>query len=269
MQEQHAETFSSRPETVLPTSRPMGVVHLVGAGPGSLELATLKARRLIGECDALVYDYLVNPAMLEWAKAGCRKICVGKKPGASSCPQEKIEQLLMDLAVAGFQVVRLKGGDPGVFGRGGEESLFLRRHGVPYEIVPGVTAALAAAAYAGIPLTLRSVSSALAMLSGHEDPGKGTPTVDWRAYGRSNATLCLYMAMGRLARILDELMAGGMPPETPAVAVQAASMPSQQTCTATVGTLAAETQRIGLGSPAIVIIGGVVKLEPSLSWYDI
>ena len=206
-----------------------GIVYLVGAGPGDLGLVTFRAKELISRADVLVYDYLVHPELVAWCKVGCEVLYVGKQAGRHSVPQEEIEALLVRHAKAGKVVVRLKGGDPFVFGRGGEEARTLAKGGVRFEVVPGVTAALAAGAYAGIPLTHRNTSSSLIFLTGHEDPKKHELQVDWRAYGAlKNATLAIYMGMGHLRHILSELVAGGLPASTPAAAVQWASLGRHQ-----------------------------------------
>ncbi len=247
-----------------------GKVYLVGAGPGDPELVTLKARRLIGGCDALVYDYLVNETLLDWVKGGCDRICVGKRAGFHSLPQEKIEALLVQLARKGLTVVRLKGGDPFIFGRGGEEALALRMAGVEYEVVPAVTAALGCAAYIGIPLTHRTASTAVTFLSGHEAPDKGTgaKTVDWRAHAASGATLVLYMAMGRLAEITGELIAGGRAPSTPVAVVQWGTTPRQRSVNGTLADIVRHVEQAGIGAPAVVIVGEVARFGDSLAWFD-
>jgi uroporphyrin-III C-methyltransferase len=195
--------------TMSELERRAGKVYLVGAGPGDPELMTVKGQRLIRSCDALVYDYLVSEVLLDWARPGCEQHNVGKRAGFHSMAQELIEQLLVRLAGEGKMVVRLKGGDPFIFGRGGEEAEALRRAGVAYEVVPAVTAALGCAAYCGIPLTHRNWSSAVTFISGHEQVNKGGSMVDWAQHARSGATLVLYMAMGRLEQILAELARHG------------------------------------------------------------
>ncbi len=192
-----------------------GRVYLVGAGPGDLELLTLKAQRLLSETDAVVYDYLVAPEILALANPRAEKIFVGKKGGGFCCPQTDIEAILLRLAREGKNVVRLKGGDPFIFGRGGEEAEALAEAGVAFEVVPGVTSALAAAAYAGIPLTHRKHSSAVVFLTGHEDPNKPDSSIHWEDYAKLGATLCIYMGMKNLETITRRLQAGGLAPETP------------------------------------------------------
>ncbi len=246
-----------------------GIVHLVGAGPGDLGLVTFRARELIASADVLVYDYLVHPEMLTWCRADCEKIYVGKRPHQHALPQEDIEKLLVARARAGKSVVRLKGGDPLVFGRGGEEARRLATDKIPFEIVPGVTAALAAGAYAGIPLTQRNTSSSLIFLTGHEDPQKHELQIDWRSYGAlKNATLAIYMGMGHLRHILDELVAGGLASDTPAAVVQWASLGRQRSVIGTASTLAGLVEKKQLGAPAIIFVGAVVRDHAAIDWFE-
>ncbi len=240
--------------------RGSGTVYLVGAGPGDPELITVKGRRLIEACDALVHDHLVDARMRGWVKAGCVVRDVGKHSNGERVEQERITEMLIELARAGLRVVRLKGGDPFIFGRGGEEAEALRRAGIAYEVVPGVTAALGCAAYAGIPLTHRAWSSAVSFLSGHECPDKGWGGVDWEAHARSGATLVLYMAMGRLEAICGRLVSCGRPAATPAVVVQWGTTERQRVVRGPLGRIAALARAAGLESPAIVVIGEVAAL---------
>ncbi len=243
-------------------------VFLVGAGPGDPGLITVKAASLLASADAVVYDYLVHPGLLDRCRDDCERICVGKKAGFHSVPQAEIQQILLRLARAGKQVVRLKGGDPFIYGRGGEEALALAQAGLPFEVVPGVTAAAAASAYAGIPLTHRNTSSSVIFLTGHEDPEKKELAVDWASFAKLDATLCIYMGMGRMEEILRRLLAGGLRPETPAAVVQWASLPRQRSLLATAGTLVEETSRAGLAAPAVVLIGGVTDRMREIGWYE-
>ena len=248
--------------------RATGKVYLVGAGPGDPDLITVKGRRLIESCDALVYDYLVDAGMRGWIKPGCRLVYVGKRAGFHSMEQARIQAQLVELAEEGLMVVRLKGGDPFVFGRGGEEAEALRKAGISYEVVPAVTAALGCAAYCGIPLTHREWSSAVTFISGHEQPGKGISLVDWEAHARSGATLVLYMAMGRLAEICARLTAAGREPSEPACVVQWGTTSRQRTVRGTLGDIALKVEEAGLGPPAVVIIGPVAGLGELLDWFD-
>lgn len=247
----------------------LGIVHLVGAGAGDLGLVTFRAKELISVAEVLVYDYLVHPELVKWCPPGCEIVYVGKKAGCHTVPQDEIEELLIRHARAGRKVVRLKGGDPYIFGRGGEEARTLAEAGVPFEVVPGVTAALAAGAYAGIPLTYRNLSTSLVLLTGHEDPTKSTTQVDWRDFGAlKNATLAIYMGMGRLGFILEELQAGGLASDTPAAVVQWASLGRQRSVTGTVATLPGLVKASGLAAPAIIFIGEVVRHHEAIDWFE-
>jgi uroporphyrinogen III methyltransferase/synthase len=247
---------------------PFGSVALVGAGPGDPELLTRKAERLIREADAVVYDYLVAPAILALAQPDAERIFVGKKGGGFCCPQRDIESTLLRLARAGRRVVRLKGGDPFIFGRGGEEAEALALAGIPFEIVPGVTSALAAAAYAGVPLTHRAHASAVVFLTGHEDPAKPDSAIRWEDYGRLGATLCLYMGMKNLETITRRLQAGGLSPSTPAAVIQSATTAEHRQLVTTVDRIALESEHAGFGAPAIVVIGEVAALSGKLAWFE-
>ena len=246
-----------------------GIVYLVGGGPGDLGLVTLRAKELIEAAEVLVYDYLVHPQLLAWCRPEAEKLYVGKQAGFHAVPQAEIEQMLITRATAGKRVVRLKGGDPYVFGRGGEEAKTLAAAGVRFEVVPGVTAALAAGAYAGIPLTHRNTSAQLVLVTGHEDPEKHTLQVDWPALGAlQNTTLAIYMGMGHLAEILAGLQHGGMAAETPAAVVQWASLGRQRSVAATVGNLPAAVARAGLAAPAVVLVGDVVRHQEAVDWFE-
>jgi len=243
-------------------------VYLVGAGPGDPDLITVKGRRLIERCGALVYDHLVDPAMRGWVKTGCALHYISKRAGDHTVEQERIEALLVELAGAGLEVVRLKGGDPFIFGRGGEEAEALRRAGIAYEVVPAVTAALGCAAYAGIPLTHRALSSAVTFVSGHPCAPGEPERVDWGSHARSGATLVLYMAMGRLEEICGRLLAEGRAGATPVRVVQWGTTARQQAVDGTLGDIAWRVREAGLGPPAVVIIGAVAALGQSLQWFD-
>ena len=244
-----------------------GVVFLVGAGPGDPELLTLKALRLLRDADAIVHDYLVAPEILAFARPDAEKVFVGKKPGAFCCPQRDIEGVLIRLAREGKNVVRLKGGDPFIFGRGGEEAEALAAAGIAFEIVPGVTSALAAAAYAGIPLTHRAHSSAVVFLTGHEDPNKPDSAIHWEDYAKLGATLCIYMGMKNLETITRRFVAGGLAADTPAAVIQSATTGAHRRFISTLGKIALESEHAGFGAPAIVVIGEVVKLSHQLAWF--
>ncbi|MEO6879146.1 MAG: uroporphyrinogen-III C-methyltransferase, partial [Gemmatimonadaceae bacterium] len=251
-----------------------GTVYLVGAGPGDPGLLTLRGGELLVTCDAVVYDALANPALLALASAHDRRVPVelhdvGKRGGASeSAKQDSINALLVRLGREGKRVVRLKGGDPLVFGRGSEEAQALAAAGVPFEIVPGVTAGIAAAAYAGIPVTHRGLATSVTFVTGHEDPAKETTTVDWSALARAGGTIVLYMGVKTLPRIAAALTDAGMPGDTPAAAVQWGTHPHQRTVTATLTTLSDVMAREGLTAPVITIIGPVVALRNEIAWFD-
>lgn len=237
-----------------------GVVHLVGAGPWQPDLLTVRGLNLLQRADVVVHDYLANPAHLDVTRADAERIAVGR--GATRMPQAAINQLLVDRALAGARVVRLKGGDPFVFGRGSEEAEALRDAGVPYEVVPGVTAAVAAAAFAGVPVTDRRYGSTLALCTGHRR-ADADADLDWAALARID-TLVIYMGVARLAHIADQLIAAGKPADTPVALVRWATRPDQQTVVArldTCGALEAE-------APTTIIIGRVVDLRARIAWFE-
>jgi len=250
------------------------MVYLVGAGPGDPGLLTLRGGELLVTCDAIVYDALANPALLALANATAREepvelYDVGKRGGSiDSARQETINALLVRLAREGKRVVRLKGGDPFVFGRGSEEAEALAREGLRFEVVPGVTAGIAAPAYAGIPVTHRGIATSVTFVTGHEDPTKESAGVDWSALARAGGTIVLYMGVKTLPRISDALVKGGMPSNTPAAAVQWGTYPRQRTVTATLCTLSDAIEREGIAAPVITIIGPVVSLRETLGWFD-
>ncbi len=245
-----------------------GKVYLIGAGPGDPGLVTVRARQLIERADVIVYDYLANPQILDWARDEAERIYVGKTAGRHSIPQDEIEEILVDRAKKGLQVVRLKGGDPFVFGRGGEEIQELEIDKIPYEIVPGVTAAQATAAYAGIPLSHRNFSSAITFLTGHENPEKHTLSIDFRDYGTTKGTLCIYMGIGQLPRIVNELKAGGMSGEMPVAIIEWATLNRQRSVFSTLDSIVADLEASGLGAPAMVVIGEVVAQRAKTEWFE-
>lgn len=245
-----------------------GKVYLIGAGPGDPGLLTVRARELIELADVVVYDYLANPKLLEWMRDDAESIYVGKSAGRHSIPQDEIEEILVDRAKKGLQVVRLKGGDPFIFGRGGEEIAELEIDHIPYEIVPGVTAALAAAAYAGIPLSHRDYSSSITFLTGHENPEKQELSIDFRTYGKQNGTLCIYMGIGQLPRIVHELKDGGMAGSQPVAIIEWATLNRQRSITGTLDTIVHDLEVSGLGAPAIIIIGEVVAQRAKTAWFE-
>jgi uroporphyrin-III C-methyltransferase len=238
---------------------PPGYVSIVGAGPGDPELITVRGRDRLAEADVVIHDDLAGVALLAYCRAECQRIYVGKRCGRSTWTQDRITGLLLMHASRGRRVVRLKGGDPFVFGRGGEELTELVRAGIPYEIVPGVTAATAAGAAAGVPLTHRGIASAVVFVTGHECARKSGDTVDWAAYSRLRATLCVYMGASNLADIAEKLASGGMPEDTPVALVSRASWPDQSIRFSTLGELSAGTHGEA-DTPALAIIGEVARI---------
>jgi uroporphyrinogen III methyltransferase/synthase len=245
-----------------------GVVYLVGAGPGDPGLMTLRSRELIETADVLLYDRLIPAGALDAARADAELIYVGKRPGEPAIEQQEIERLLVDRARAGRSVVRLKGGDPFVFGRGGEEANALVSAGVAFEVVPGVTAGVAAAAYAGIPVTHRDAASAVAFVTGHEDPEKPQSSLDWDALARFPGTLVLYMGVRHLPEIAARLAAAGRDPAEPAAAIERGTHPGQRTVTATLSGLPAAVAEAGLEAPAILLFGSVVAERERIAWLE-
>jgi uroporphyrinogen III methyltransferase/synthase len=245
-----------------------GIVYLIGAGPGDPGLITVKGLECLRRADVVVYDYLANPAFLNEAPPEAERIYVGKKKGFHHQPQDHINALLEEKARAGLIVARLKGGDPYVFGRGGEEALHLHNAGIPFEVVPGVTAGFAAAAYAGIPLTHRDYTTSLGLVTGHEDPAKKMSSLDWEKLATGVGTLVFYMGMANLPLITEELIAHGRPAETPVAIVRWATTPRQQTLTATLGDVVEKVREAGIKPPAVIIVGEVVELREKLRWFD-
>ena len=245
-----------------------GKVYLVGAGPGDPELLTLKGLRCLQGAEAVVYDRLVDPRILRHAPEGAELIDVGKARGERRMSQEDINALLVELAAQGKQVVRLKGGDPFVFGRGGEEALVLAHAGIPFEVVPGVTSAIAVPAYAGIPLTHRQVASSFVVVSGAEDPGKEETFVDWDHLASTRGTLVVLMGWEALPGIVETLLAKGRSPETPVALIRWGTEPYQQTVTGTLATILEQGRDAGLAPPVIAVIGEVVSLRDHLRWFD-
>lgn len=244
-------------------------VYLVGSGPGDPGLFTVKGVRCMREADAVVYDRLAPESLLSHARPEAERIYVGKKPGNPTMTQEEINAVLVQLGRAGKTVVRLKGGDPYIFGRGGEEALALIEAGIPFEVVPGVTSGVAAPAYAGIPVTHRRVSTSVAFITGHEDPTKGRSDVDWRKIANGADTLVLYMGVGRLAEISEALISAGKSPETPVACVRWGTRPDQETVTGNLQDIAAKVSEADLKPPAITVVGDVVALRKSgLDWYE-
>ena len=242
-----------------------GSVAIVGAGPGDLGLITVRGLDLLRRADVVVYDRLVNPKLLDEAPPEALCVFVGKACGAHALPQGEINALLIAEARRGRRVVRLKGGDAFVFGRGGEEALALAEAGVAFEIVPGVTSAVAVPAAAGIPLTHRGVASSFAVVTGHQGAGSGTPRVDWGRLAGAVDTLVILMGLANLQEITSELIAHGRDPGTPAALIERGTTEAQRTVTATLGTLADAAAAAGLEAPVVAVIGDVVSLRDRLA----
>src|SRR5947199_3377758 len=245
-----------------------GLVYLVGAGPGDPGLMTRRALELIAAADAVLYDRLIPPGALDGARPDSDLRYVGKQPGGVSMDQDDINALLVELGRTLDLVVRLKGGDPFVFGRGGEEAQALAAAGVPFEVVPGVTAGVAAPAYAGIPVTHRDDASAVAFVTGHEDPDKPGIALDWNALAAFPGTLVLYMGVGNLEAIAGSLIEAGRPADQPAAVVAHGTRPEQRTVTGALGDIAAKAAEAALGPPAVTIVGDVARLRDELVWFE-
>jgi uroporphyrinogen III methyltransferase/synthase len=243
-----------------------GTVFLVGAGPGDPGLLTARALELIATADVILYDRLIPGSALDGAREGTELLFVGKEGGGPSVPQDETEELMVARASEGKSVLRLKGGDPFVFGRGGEEALTLRAAGIPFEVVPGVTAGVAASAYAGIPVTHRGVASAVALITGHEDPDKPETAIDWDVLASFPGTLVLYMGVRRLPHIAASLIAAGRSPSEPVAVIEKGTLPDQRTVSATLATIAETVQREGVRAPSITVVGPVAALAEELSW---
>jgi len=243
-----------------------GKVWLVGAGPGDPDLLTLKAARLIGSADAIVYDHLVGQGVRALFPASARQVYVGKKAAKHTLKQEEINQLLVDLAREGLAVVRLKGGDPFIFGRGGEELEVLHAAGIGFEIVPGVTAAAGCAAYAGFPLTHREHAQSVTFVTGHLKDH--SIDLDWPALARPGQTVVFYMGVGGAPEICRQMIAHGLPASTPAAIIRRGTLPDQQTLLSTLGQLPQRIVEAGIKPPALIVVGSVVGLHDTLSWFE-
>jgi uroporphyrinogen III methyltransferase/synthase len=245
-----------------------GKVYLVGAGPGDPGLITVKGLECIKQADVLIYDFLASSVLLKHASESAEVIYVGKKGSDHTFSQNYINALIVEKAKNGLTVIRLKGGDPFIFGRGGEEAEVLINEKIPFEIVPGVTSAIAAPAYAGIPLTHRKYTSTLAFVTGHEDPTKKESNIDWASLARGIGTIVFLMGVKNLPQITDRLMSHGMPPDTPVALVRWGTTARQFTVTGTLDTIAERAKATGLKPPAIIVVGHVVKLRETMKWYE-
>ena len=245
-----------------------GKVYLIGAGPGDPGLLTIKGAQALAAADVVVYDRLLDPSLAGLAPAAAQRVFVGKERGRQALTQSEINDLLVAEGQAGKTVARLKGGDPFVFGRGGEEALALAAAGVAFEVVPGVTSAVAAAAYAGIPVTHRGIATAVTIVTGSEDPSKGATTTNWAALAQTGGTLVTLMGWAALPGIVATLQDNGMPGDTPAALVQWGTWSRQRTVTGTLADIAQRGQAAGIGAPVIAIIGEVARLREALGWFD-
>ncbi len=243
-----------------------GIVFLVGAGPGNPDLLTLRAAKLIAEADVIVYDRLVGSEILDLARRGAQRIFVGKARANHALPQREINALLVRLALDGRRVVRLKGGDPFIFGRGGEEIEALVAHGIPFEVVPGITAASGIAAYAGIPLTHRDHAHAVTFVTGHLKDG--TMNLDWTALARPGQTVVIYMGLAGLPILARELIAHGLPASTPAAVIERGTTANQRVITGTLAALPGRAFDARLEPPTLIVVGDVVRLQRTFTWFD-
>ena len=253
-----AETIHAAPK--------VGRVYLVGGGPGDPELLTLRAVRLLGQTDVIVYDHLVSPAVLDFVAPAAQRIYAGKRRNEHTMRQEQINALLVQLAREGKHVVRLKGGDPFIFGRGGEEMETLAAQGIDFEVVPGITAASGVSSYAGIPLTHRDYAQTCLFVTGHLKDGSAN--LDWESLVRPRQTVVIYMGLAGLADICRQLIAHGAPPERPIAVVQHGTIATQKVLTGTLADLPQRVASSGFSSPCLIIIGDVVKLHASLAWFQ-
>lgn len=267
------DTKSARPSlyavvgaTAVPAAANVGTVYLVGAGPGNPDLLTLRAAKVIALGDVIVYDRLVGAGIMALARPGTQRIYVGKARSNHTLPQDGISALLVRLALEGKQVVRLKGGDPFVFGRGGEEAELLAAHGIPFEVVPGITAANGIAAYAGIPLTHRDYAHAVTLVTGHLHDG--TMDLDWAALARPRQTVVVYMGLLGLPILCHELIVHGLPATTPAAIVQQGTTAQQRVVVGTLADLPGRAFDARLLPPTLIIVGEVVRLRDKLGWFE-
>jgi uroporphyrin-III C-methyltransferase len=245
-----------------------GKVFLVGAGPGDPELITLKGLRSLRKADVVVYDRLICLDLLDEAPSQARRVFAGKASGRHSMKQQEINALLITYARRGCIVVRLKGGDPFVFGRGGEEALALAQAGIPFEVVPGVSSAIAVPAYAGIPVTQRDLVSSVTIVTGHDQQSSGSSGVNWEALATLGGTLVILMGVEMLSHITQRLLSGGLNPDTPAAVIQQGTVPQQRVVKDTIVGIAERAWAARITSPAVVVIGAVVALSDPLAWFE-
>ena len=245
-----------------------GKVYLVGAGPGDPELITLKGLRCLRMADVVVYDRLVSLSLLDEAPSRAERVFAGKKTGCHAVKQEEIHAFLIHHARQGRLVVRLKGGDPFVFGRGGEEALALAQAGIPFEVIPGVSSAIAVPAYAGIPVTHRDHASSVTIVTGHGRYPHGPAGINWETLAKVGGTLVILMGVDTLPHVTRQLLDGGLPADTPAAVIQQGTIAQQRVVTGTLVNIAASARRANIMSPAITVIGAVVALRDSLNWFE-
>lgn len=248
--------------------RKAGIVYLVGAGPGDPKLLTLRGKECLERADVVLYDYLANPVLLDYAPVEAERIYVGRRGRGAYQDQAEINRMLIEKAREGKTVVRLKGGDPFIFGRGGEEAEAVAAAGLAFEVVPGVTSAVAAPAYAGIPVTHRTLASTVAFVTGHEDPGKEAPTVEWPRLASGGGTLVFLMGLKNLPAIVDHLLAEGKPPGTPVALIRWGTRATQRTLVGTLGDIVGKAVQAELEPPTIIIVGEVVRLREQLNWFE-
>jgi len=247
------------------TKKNLYPVSIVGAGPGDPDLLTVKAKRLIEEADVVVYDLLVSKEILEMIPAGATRIFAGKRARKHFMPQEEINALLVSLAKSGRRVVRLKGGDPFVFGRGGEEALHLAENDIPFEMVPGITASAGCTAYSGIPFTHRGIATGVRFVTGHRQDGE--LDLNWKSLADPDTTLVIYMGLTNVQKISDELIRAGLDADTPAAAIHRGTLPDHRTILTTLGQLPECVAKAKLKAPTLLVIGKVVDLAKSLGWH--
>lgn len=245
-----------------------GKVYLVGAGPGDIGLLTIKGKECVEKADVVIYDYLANEKILSFARSDAKVIFMGKHGGGPIIPQKEINRVMVSEAKKGKTVVRLKGGDPFIFGRGGEEAELLANEGILFEIVPGVTAGISVPAYAGIPLTHRDYSSSVLFITGHEDPSKKISSIEWDKIGTGVDTIVIYMGVTTLPSIVSNLIKYGRHPDTPSAVIQWGTTDIQKVITGTLRNIEKKTTAEGIRPPAIIVIGEVVKLRKRLAWFE-
>ncbi|MDR2075584.1 MAG: uroporphyrinogen-III C-methyltransferase [Desulfovibrio sp.] len=243
-------------------------VYLIGAGPGDPGLFTLKGKEILSRADTVIYDHLAPDALLDFVREGAEMIYAGKRGGDHTLPQEEISALLVRKAGEGKVVARLKGGDPYLFGRGGEEAEAVAAAGIPFEVVPGVTSAVAGPAYAGIPLTHRACASSVCFVTGHEDPGKTASGLNWKALAAGGGTLVFFMGMKNLPEISRNLIAAGLHPATPAALIHWGTTPRQRSLAAGIADLPQKAEEYGFTAPSLIVVGEVVRLRDSLRWFE-